>query len=172
MELAEDRPEKQAVAARRRRRNPAIVALLAVLLVGGSVAYMIYSTMSGGTALEYYMSVDEAMTQRGELSGKLVRLHGRVVAGTLQKKPGSLEHRFAIFAKDRWAEVNYRGLLPDAFKDCAEVVVNGRFAEGGEAFSAAKVVAKCPSKYDVKRGPASCGEALRAHVMASRGRRP
>lgn len=165
----EEGPEAtRAQAPRRRRRSPALVALVAVLVIGGSVAYMIYSTMSGGTALEYYMSVDEALQQRSDLTGKLVRLHGRVVAGTLQKKPGSLDHRFAIFAGGRWAEVHYRGLLPDAFKDCAEIVVNGRFEDRAAAFAAAKVVAKCPSKYDVKRGPAECGEALRPLVMAGR----
>ena len=162
-------------AARGSGRPPAtlIVGVIAAVAVLGSVAYMIVTTVRSGDALEYYLDVDEALRSAARLEGRVLRLHGNVVAGTIQKKPGSLDYRFALFRKGRWVEVIYRGLVPDAFKDCAEVVVTGRLRSGSEQAApllrASRLTAKCPSKYEDRRARAgTCGEQLRAAVRAAR----
>ena len=63
-------------------------------------------------------------------------------------------------------DVSYTGLVPDNFKDCAELVVTGKLVEK-RRFLAEELSAKCPSKYDGKR-TAGCGEQLTAQVSASR----
>ena len=46
---------------------------------------------------------------------------------------------------------------PDLFKDGAEVVVEGRLVmrEGTAIFEAHNVMAKCPSKFEARAGPAA-----------------
>ena len=44
---------------------------------------------------------------------------------------------------------SYTGILPDTFKDEAEVVLNGRLtADGNFEVAPNGVMAKCPSKYE------------------------
>jgi cytochrome c-type biogenesis protein CcmE len=48
--------------------------------------------------------------------------------------------------------VNYKGALPDTFKEGAEVVVTGTLHESG-TMAATDVLAKCASRYEEKLGP-------------------
>ena len=50
--------------------------------------------------------------------------------------------------------MRYLGIdVPDLFRDGAEVVVEGRASQ--QAFEAQRVLAKCPSKYEVEPGSGS-----------------
>ena len=153
-------------AAEHRKRTLAL-SVAAVVAIAGSLAYVVLSSLSAGDALEYFKDVDEALNDFAQLEQRRLRLHGNVVAGTVQKKPGSLDYRFAIFSRKAWVEVNYRGLVPDTFKDCAEVVVKGKF-QSRQRFLADEVTAKCPSKYDEKQRLSGCGEPLKQAVLARR----
>ncbi len=42
----------------------------------------------------------------------------------------------------------YTGVVPDTFKDGAEVVLNGRLTQAGFQVDRNGVMAKCPSKYE------------------------
>jgi len=55
-------------------------------------------------------------------------------------------------------EASYTGLLPDTFKDEAEVVLKGKFGPTGQ-FHVEKdgVMAKCPSKYEAQEKSALAG---------------
>lgn len=43
--------------------------------------------------------------------------------------------------------VEYQGIVPDTFRDCAGVTVRGSLRPDG-VFIADEIVAKCPSKYE------------------------
>lgn len=131
---------------------------------------MIFTTVSSGEALEYYKHVDEVMREPSAWHGKRLQLHGNVVQGTVVKKPGTLDFRFALHRGGSWIDVAYSGLVPDSFKDCGEVVVKGRLAARRD-FAADAISAKCPSKYDGKRQSGACGEPHRAEVLGQRARR-
>jgi cytochrome c-type biogenesis protein CcmE len=45
--------------------------------------------------------------------------------------------------------VRYAGIVPDTFKDDAEVIVSGS-VKGDGTFVAKDLIAKCPSKYEAK----------------------
>ena len=141
---------------------------LSVLGVGGGVSYMVYSTLASGEALEYYKHVDEIMDAPATWRGRRVQLHGNVVAKTIVKRGGSLDFRFALHRGGKWVEVNYQGIVPDAFKDCAELIVKGELIDD-RTFKADMISAKCPSKYDGKRQPGVCGEKYQGAVLAARG---
>jgi cytochrome c-type biogenesis protein CcmE len=138
---------------------------LAVLM--GGVGYMIYTTVSSGEALEYYKHVHEVTDDPMAWKQHKLQLHGNVVQDTIVKRQGKLEFRFALHRKGKWIDVTYSGIMPDAFKDCAEVVVKGRVADK-KTFAAEAISAKCPSKYDGKRQAGICGKKHTARVLASR----
>jgi cytochrome c-type biogenesis protein CcmE len=45
--------------------------------------------------------------------------------------------------------VRYEGVVPDTFKDDAEVIVTGTLGSDG-VFQASDLLAKCPSKYEAE----------------------
>ncbi|MBK6846699.1 MAG: cytochrome c maturation protein CcmE [Proteobacteria bacterium] len=149
------------------RRRTLLLALLSGGIISAAVLFLIFSSVSGGSALEYFKNVDEVAGQPQRWVGRRLRVHGNVVKGTIQKKPGTLDHRFAVHSGGQWIEVSYRGLVPDTFKDCAEVVVKGQLLTSGR-FAADTVTAKCPSKYDEKQRLSGCGDELKSQVLARR----
>jgi cytochrome c-type biogenesis protein CcmE len=131
--------------------------LVTVAILFGAVGYAIYTTVSSGDALEYFKHVDEVMKSPDEWRQKRIKLHGNVVQGTVLKREGALDFVFALHRGGRFVDVAYQGIVPDSFKDCAEVVVTGRLQ--GSRFKGEELSAKCPSKYDGVRNK-GCGEDL------------
>ena len=111
---------------------------------------LLWSTLREGT--EYYKHVDEVMADPAAWQGKRLQLHGFVVPDSILRKRDSLEYRFKIQNKGAVVEAQYTGVVPDTFADEAEVVLKGTLT--GEGFRVAPngVMAKCPSKYEPKKG--------------------
>jgi cytochrome c-type biogenesis protein CcmE len=136
---------------------------LTVLVLGGAFSGMLWSTLREGT--EYFKTVDEAIADPQALSGKRVQLHGYVVPGTWVQRPNSLDYKFKVqnnpargATPGGVVEASYTGLLPDTFKDEAEVVLKGQFGPNGFKVDKDGVMAKCPSKYQAaEKSAASSG---------------
>lgn len=141
--------------------------LVTVAVVVGGAAYMIVTTVRSGEALEYYKHVHEVVGDPAAWKARRLQLHGNVVQGSIVKKPGSLDFRFGLHRGGAWVDVHYAGIVPDSFKDCAEVVVRGQLRDA-HTFAAEEISAKCPSKYDGKRQSGQCGEAFRQQVLDHR----
>jgi cytochrome c-type biogenesis protein CcmE len=139
---------------------------LTIAIIAGGVGYMIYTTISSGTALEYFKHVDEVMAQPAAWQGQHLQIHGNIVAGTILKRAGSLDYKFALHRGGKWLDVTYTGLVPDNFKDCGELVVKGRLLDD-LTLAAEELSAKCPSKYDGKR-QMPCGNELQPQVLSRR----
>jgi cytochrome c-type biogenesis protein CcmE len=129
--------------------------LLSLAVVGGGTGYLLMST--AGPSLEYYKHVDEVVPELAKWRGKPLQLHGYVVPQSIQKRlskeSGRLEYRFKEVNCGQEIEVYYAGVVPDTFKDGAEVVVKGEL--DGSAFHSTEVMAKCPSKYQATAGPST-----------------
>src|SRR5262245_53661687 len=125
------------------------VALSAAVIVT-ALTGLLYTTLSEGT--EYYKHVDEVMADPGAWHGKRLSLHGFVVDKSIMTKPGTLEYRFDIQNKGKVIPARYTGVVPDTFKDGSEVVLKGQLGPHGFMVDPNGVMAKCPSKYDEKRG--------------------
>jgi cytochrome c-type biogenesis protein CcmE len=143
---------------------------ITVAVVLGAVGYLVFATIRSGEALEYYKHVHEVMKDPAAWTQRRLQLHGNVVQGTIVKRRGKLDFRFALHRKGRWIDVAYTGLVPDTFRDCAEVVVKGRMT-GERTFAAEAISAKCPSKYDGKRQEGACGAEHTRQVLAWRASR-
>ena len=100
----------------------------------------------------YYKHVDEVMVSPQQWEGKSLQLHGFVVPGTWVQKPNTLEYRFKIENNGSVVNAFYMGILPDTFKDEAEVVLKGRLTPDGFQVVPGGVMAKCPSKYEPQPG--------------------
>jgi cytochrome c-type biogenesis protein CcmE len=119
----------------------ALTAAVLAIALGG----LLYSTLRDGT--EYFKHVDEVLSNRQAWEGKRLQLHGYVVSGSILQKPNTLDYRFKVQNNGRSIEASYRGIVPDTFKDEAEVVLRGRLMPQGFETEKNGVVAKCPSKY-------------------------
>jgi cytochrome c-type biogenesis protein CcmE len=132
-----------------RRRALQIVATVVILC--GAIGYLLASGISGG---EYYKHVEEVMANPAAWQGKRLQVHGRVVRGTIQRRvAGNLpEYKFDIGNGGKVIAAHYTGIVPDTFKDEAEVVCKGRLLPDNRLeVSPDGVMAKCPSKYDAKK---------------------
>ena len=123
-----------------------ITSLVLVLALGG----LLYSTLSEGT--EYYKHVEEVMDDPGAWHGKNLQLHGYVVKDSILRKPDTLEYRFKVQSKGAVVDATYTGIVPDTFKDDSEVVLKGKLDANGFHVVPNGVMAKCPSKYEAKKG--------------------
>jgi cytochrome c-type biogenesis protein CcmE len=123
-----------------------VTSLVLVLAFGG----LLYSTLSEGT--EYYKHVDEVMSNPEAWHGKRLQLHGFVVPGSIMRRPDSLDWRFKVHSKGHVVNASYTGIVPDTFKDEAEVVLKGALTQDGFHVQEDGVMAKCPSKYEPQAG--------------------
>ena len=49
---------------------------------------------------------------------------------------------------DSFIKVEYKGIVPDAFQEEVEVIVEGTYDEVNKKFVANSLLAKCPSRYE------------------------
>lgn len=96
--------------------------------------------------MQYYVSIEELKSQTVNWD-KGLRVKGKLVSGSLIQTQKTLENTFRIHEEAAELEVRYNGLLPDTFKDGADVLVEGTYSPEGY-FVAKTVMAKCPSKYE------------------------
>ncbi len=111
----------------------AAVALAFVAMQGSSVYYVSIGEFNGKQVVANY-------------AGKEVRVAGKVIPGSILRN----SDRVSFTARDKAdpsqiMQVSYSRLIPDTFKDDAEVVVTGTYNNG--VFTATEMLAKCPSKY-------------------------
>jgi cytochrome c-type biogenesis protein CcmE len=127
-----------------RRVLPGVATLAAIL---GGIVFLFMS--SAGEAFEYYKHVDEVLSEPGKWENKRIQVHGFVVPDSIMKRmdksKAQLEYKFRAINCGKELEVRYAGIVPDTFKDRAEVVVKGQLKDG--YFAATEISAKCPSKY-------------------------
>jgi cytochrome c-type biogenesis protein CcmE len=130
-------------------RNTAVKIGLTSVVLAGTLAALLGATLREGT--EYYKHVDEVMTDPGSWYGKRLQLHGFVVDDSILRRRDSLDYQFRIESNGRVVAVRYTGVVPDTFKNGAEVVVKGRLGPDGFQVDPDGIMAKCPSKYEASR---------------------
>ena len=120
----------------------ATVAVLLLALTG-----LMFTTLREDT--QFYKHVDEVMVDPAAWHGKRLQLHGYVE--NIERKRNSLDYRFNVQSNGRVVRASYSGVVPDTFKDGAEVVLKGTLT--GEEFHVERngVMAKCPSKYEASK---------------------
>lgn len=121
----------------------------ALLLFLGAVGCLCYAGFTENSV--YFLNVAEARAQ-GIDKLQQARLFGVVAPHDMEKQLNSVS--FYLLDKDDASlsiPVVYSGLVPDAFKTGAEVIVEGGMGAAGK-FIAKTLMTKCPSKYQNRKG--------------------
>jgi cytochrome c-type biogenesis protein CcmE len=129
-------------------------AVISVGIVLTALIAVMYTTVSQGA--QYYKHVDEVMNDPAQWYGKSVQLHGFVVDKSIEQRPNTLDYRFKLKTGEYSVLATYTGVVPDTFKDGAEVVLTGKLEPDGFKVAPGGVTAKCPSKYEAA-GPGTPG---------------
>ncbi len=116
----------------------------------------------------YSKPVDELVAQKAKFVGKPVRAEGNLVHGTLTKRESPCEYRFKIEKNGVELPVRFaRCIVPDTFRDVpgmdVAVTVEGEL-RSDDALEASQVLAKCPSKYEMKEKAAKGEKAPHAEL--------
>ena len=133
-------------------------------LMVAAIAYLIVTAVRN--TAEYYLTVNEVKARQSELAGQMLRVAGRVEAGSIEWDPSSLTLRFAmtqppandgglkpvaISAGAAAFSVICRGEpKPDMFAAGRDVIVEGQLTPAG-TIEARQVLTSCPSKYSPKK---------------------
>jgi cytochrome c-type biogenesis protein CcmE len=125
-----------------------------VVIVLGTLAWLATSGMSSNQT--YYKTITELGQMGDRAYGERIRVGGDVENGSIQRI-GS-EVQFVLIQDKTKLRVAYTGSepLPDTFKDGAQALADGKLGKD-QVFRAAKIQAKCASKYEVKPGSLAPG---------------
>jgi cytochrome c-type biogenesis protein CcmE len=141
-----------------RRRMLLVIPLVAA--AAGIVALVLTGMKDNAI---YSKPVDQLVAQKARFQGRAVRAEGNLVHGTLVKRDTPCEYRFTISKNGTDVPVRYaQCVVPDTFRDVpgmdVGVTVEGQIL-ADNSFEATSVLAKCPSKYEMK-DRASKGEQM------------
>jgi cytochrome c-type biogenesis protein CcmE len=119
-----------------------VTAIIGYLMVTGMQESMIYYHTP--SELVARIGSDPSFREVG------VKVGGRVAPGTVAFDARTLDLRFEVLdiaeGQTRFP-VHYQGPLPDTFEEGRDVVLEGRFSEGG-VFEATTLLTKCGSRYE------------------------
>jgi len=116
------------------------------------VGYLVYSGVRDLGV--YYFTVGELKAKRVYNQG--VRVGGKVLPGSIIWDMPNMKLNFELYDAGNKIKVFYQGIVPDAFKEDNEVLVEGEYSPASSAgisedvFVATTLLAKCPSKYKAK----------------------
>lgn len=171
------------------RAKSSLGLLVALLVIGGGLLLLVFTGFSGDAV--YSRGVDQLVQEKQQLEQKAAgdseahddkqrlmnrntRVMGTLVKGSLTRRDQPCEYRFNIEKGGKNLAVRYsQCVVPDTFRDVpemdVEVTVTGKLHEDGY-FQAEQIMAKCPSKYDMKQRAAN-GEAAPHGALAGESER-
>jgi cytochrome c-type biogenesis protein CcmE len=119
----------------------------------------------------YSKTVDKLVAEKARFVGKPVRAEGNLVHGSLMKRESPCEYRFTIEKNGVDVPVRFpKCVVPDTFRDMpgmdVQVTVEG-YLQPNNTIEATNVLAKCPSKYEMKQKAASGQKAPHADLSSS-----
>jgi cytochrome c-type biogenesis protein CcmE len=155
----------------RRRRDEAtsdpeaskkgLILLIALIAGAAGIAAMFLFGMKDNAI--YSKPVDELVANKQKFAEHPIRAEGMLVHGSLEKRDSPCEYRFTIQKNGVQVPVRYpQCVVPDTFRDIPDmdvgVTVEGQL-HADNSFDATSVLAKCPSKYEMKQ-QAAHGEKM------------
>jgi cytochrome c-type biogenesis protein CcmE len=118
--------------------------LIAGVIVVAATGYMAY--LGAASSWQYYVTVDECLTDTARFARQRIRVSGRIAADSLEIAENRREASFALEGTAGQLPVVYCGPLPDKLAERIDVVVEGRLDESG-TIRCEKLLTRCASKY-------------------------
>lgn len=128
--------------------------LIGLIVMVGGVLALVFSTGGGDTI--YSVGVDQLVKEQSKYGTRNLRVKGFLVKGSLTRRDEPCEYRFKLEEKGTTLAVHYpQCVVPDTFKDMpgmdVEVTAEGKLGADAKVFTATGIIAKCPSKYEMKQ---------------------
>jgi cytochrome c-type biogenesis protein CcmE len=135
------------------RRWVGVAVACGLTMVAAAIAGLVLTGMQDNAI--YSKPVDELLTAKAKFLGRPVRAEGMLVHGSLVKRDQPCEYRFSITKNGAELPVRFaQCVVPDTFRDVPDldvgVTVEGELQKD-DSFEASSVLAKCPSKYEMKQ---------------------
>ena len=120
--------------------------LIAGAIIVSAFAYLAVSGFQSEN-LVYFLTVDEVSQKVPTLSGRGIRVQGKIVPKTLQKNPDAMQLAFRIQGEKETLPVSYKGVPPDLLENGFPVIAEGRL-NGKGVLVAKNLMVACPSKFE------------------------
>ncbi len=141
-----------------------------LLVLAGGILALVFSSVEGNAI--YSRGVDVLVAEhaaastpkeRARLQTRQTRVEGVLVKGSLSHRQDPCEYRFVLEQNGATIDVHYpQCSVPDTFRDVpnvdVQVTAEGTLTESG-TFDASRIMAKCPSKYEMEQRDAT-GETV------------
>ncbi|MFQ5914292.1 MAG: cytochrome c maturation protein CcmE [Nitrospinota bacterium] len=118
------------------------------IIIFGAIAYLSITGMQQG--MSYYHEVNEVQARAIDLYGKGLRVSGKVQQGSIRKTADQRVYNFQVTDGKASLPIHFEGIVPDLFKEGAEVIVEGKFRRDG-VLVASNVMTACPPS--IRRKP-------------------
>ncbi len=136
-------------------RHKKLALIGGALAVIGIIAALVLNALNSNIAL-YISPTDVAAGKAPQ--GKVFRIGGLVKDGSLQRQADGVTIAFIVTDTDKEITVNYKGILPDLFKEGKGVVAQGKMTDTG-TFTANEVLAKHDENYMPPEAAKAVGDA-------------
>lgn len=134
--------------------------MLAAIVLGGTAVAVALVVNAFRSNLVFFYSPSDVMSQHAP-KDRTFRLGGLVESGSVKRQPDGVTVRFVVTDTAKTIPVEYRGILPDLFKEGKGVVAQGKLE--GDVFRAQEVLAKHDENY---MPPEAADAVERAHKAA------
>jgi cytochrome c-type biogenesis protein CcmE len=154
---------------KKQNKKSSLKYLIGGVIITAVVIFLIISATS--TSAQYYLTVDELLSNAEKYAGEQVRISGAVIGDTIRFDPETVTLTFTIAnisgdlaeierlgglvaalhaavsdpARNR-IQVEYRGIQPDLLQNEAQAILTGTLCLDG-IFKVDEILLKCPSKY-------------------------
>ena len=136
-------------------RHKKLALIGGALAIVGIIAALVLNALNSNIAL--YISPTDVAAGKAP-AGKPFRIGGLVKEGSLAREADGVTIRFIVTDTDKDITVNYKGILPDLFKEGKGVVAQGKLTENG-TFTASEVLAKHDENYMPPEAAKAVGDA-------------
>ncbi len=130
--------------------------IIASIFLSCAILFLIVA--STFSSAQYYLTVDELLTQRQYYQGKEVKISGKVLGSSILYDQDTHRLTFVITSEDKSKNLNtsypkdtlkvyYQGIKPDLLNNDVLVIASGHLI-GDDVFQADELLFKCPSKYE------------------------
>jgi cytochrome c-type biogenesis protein CcmE len=139
--------------------------MLAAVVLGGAAVAVTLVLNAFNSNLVFFYSPSDIASQQAPM-GRTFRLGGLVESGSIKRQPDGVTVRFVVTDTAKVIPVEYRGILPDLFKEGKGVVAQGKLEDDG-IFRAQEVLAKHDENY---MPPEAANAVERAHKASTQAR--
>ena len=136
-------------------RHKKLALIGGALAIIGIIAALVLNALNSNIAL--YITPTEVAAGKAP-QGKLFRIGGLVKEGSVERLADGVSVRFAVTDTDQTLPVQYKGILPDLFKEGKGAVAQGKLGEDS-VFVATEVLAKHDENYMPPEAAQAVGDA-------------